>query len=287
MLKIFDTHCHYNLEPLYSGKNGYFRQEQLKEVEEMTWQDHWQQAQAEGVKASLIAGACLESSKLAIKQASQEPNLFASVGLNPADFSKRTPFEKLLANLEQIKQLAVETCAVAIGEAGLDYFRLDNSQDELIQQQQDIFVQHLLLANQLQKTLIIHARDQGEQTYFDILALLKTHFNFKQPFILHCASGPAEYIQQTVKLGAYVSFAGNITYPNANHLRQLLALVPQDKLLIETDAPFLPPQPYRGRINQPFMIKSTAVYLQQEFKIDLEQVFNNSCQAFGVSLDSS
>lgn len=283
MLTVFDTHCHYNLEPLYSGQTGCFRQEQVREVEEMTWQDHWQQAQAKGVTAGLVAGACLDSSKLAIKQASQEPNLFASVGLNPADFSRKLPFEKLLADLELIKQLAIEDCVVAIGEAGLDYFRLRKSQTEVVQEQQDIFIQHVLLANQVQKSLIIHARDKGKQAYDDILTLLVTHFNFKQPFILHCASGPVEYIKQAVKLGAYISFAGNITYPNANHLRQLLALVPQDKLLIETDAPFLPPQSYRGRINQPFMIEFTARYLQQEFKIDLKQVFDNSYRAFGIT----
>ncbi len=279
---IFDTHCHYNLEPIYSGKAEFFKPELVESIKTLNWQDHWQQAKQEGIKASLVAGADLTSSQRAIQIASQESNLFASVGINPADFTNQT-LEQLLADFKIITDLANDKNVIAIGEVGLGYFRLKELTIDQQYLQHQVFTAHIKLANKLSKPLIIHARDKTDRAYTQILELLKDHYQFNKPFVLHCVSGPISYIQEALKLGAYISFAGNITYPNANELREILKITPADKLLIETDAPFLPPQTKRGQVNQPQNISLTAAYLEQEHGVNLSQVYQNSCNFFEVT----
>jgi TatD DNase family protein len=283
-MKIFDTHCHYNLEPLYSGKPEYFSDKQLKTIQDMNWEDHWQQAQNQGVVTSLIPGTNVKTSQRALEIAQTDSNLLASAALHPNSVIELTQ-QQLDRNFNQIKSIATQTQIVAIGETGLDYANLSADKNKKLQnKQQQLFKKHIQLANQLHKPLIIHARDRKHayQVYDDILKILKQEYNFKQPFVLHCASGSQTYIQQALELDAYVSFAGNITYPNATDLHNLIKLVPKNKLLIETDAPFLPPQPYRGKINQPKMITTTADFIQHKLKINIKQVLANSYQFYQV-----
>lgn len=285
MTQIFDTHCHYNLEPLFSGKERFFSESKIKQISHLNWQDHWQQAQEAGVTANLVAGTDLESSKLAIEIAQQEKMLFASVGLNPVDFECSNK-ESLIEAFDQVKLLAKQKKVVAIGEAGLDYYRLDSSAQstQLKELQQEIFIRHIQLANDVKKPLIIHARDSSDEAYFTILDLLKKHYYSHKPFVLHCVSGPKNYITQALELGAYISFAGNVTYPNAQDLQSLIPLIPKDRLMIETDAPFLPPQKRRGQINQPKYIVYTANYLQQVHQLNLEQIYQNSLRFFEITV---
>ncbi len=290
-MQIFDTHCHYNMEPLYSGKPGYFFEDKIKSQKKRGWKDHWQQAQAQGVTASLIPGASLSSSKDAIQIAQQEENLFAAAAIHPGEINKTKP-SQLKENFQRLKEAVKNSNVVAVGETGLDYFHLpEEGREELVKIQKQLFIDHILLANDLKKPLIIHARDykknqgKSESVYDNILNILKTHYQFYQPFVLHCVSGPKNYVQQALDLGAYISFAGNITYPSAGDLRQLFKLVPKDKLLIETDAPFLAPQKYRGQINEPHMITQTAEFISNKFNINLNQVLQNSCQFYNLNSD--
>ena len=279
---IFDSHCHYNLEPLYSGKEMFFDSNLIEPIQNYSWQEHWQQAQEHGVKISMVIGADLESSKAAIEIASRDKNLYASVGINPADFTNQT-LEQLLNDFKKISTLANNKEVIAIGECGLDYFRLTESQRSSQQETQNvIFTKQIQLANKTNKPLIIHARDDKKDAYDQILILLKNHYLSKKPFVLHCVSGPIGYIQEALKLGAYISFAGNVTYPNAQELREILKIVPNDRLLIETDAPFLPPQEKRGKVNLPKFIHETAAYLEQEHGVNLQQVFKNTLNFFGI-----
>lgn len=281
-MKIFDTHCHYNLEPLYSGQPGYFSNQQLKTIQGMSWKDHWLQAQEKGVVASLVPGTNAKTSQLALEIAQTDSNLLASAALHPDSVIELTQ-QQLEQDFKQIKSLAAQTQISAIGETGLDYTSFPAHKSKKLQKkQQQLFKKHIQLANQVNKPLIIHARDRkhANQVYNDILNIIQQEYNFKQPFVLHCASGSKTYIQQAVELGAYVSFAGNITYPNTKDLRNLIQLVPENRLLIETDAPFLPPQPYRGKINQPKMITATADFIQHELKIHINQVLKNSYQFY-------
>ncbi len=282
-MKIFDTHCHYNLEPLYSGQVGSFSVEQISNTQRTNWQQYWQQAQNSNVTAALIPGTNLKSSQKAVKIAATDIKLFASVGLHPSDGIESTD-EGVESDFKQIKNLAANKDVGAIGETGLDYFHLSpTNRTSHINKQKKLFIQHIKLANDLQKPLIIHSRDKKEQAYWDILSLLRKYYKFHKPCVLHCFSGPKKYLKQISKMNVYFSVAGNITYHSADKLRKMLIQLPIDRLLLETDAPFLPPQAYRGQINQPRMIKNTAIFLQTKLNINLDQIFDNSLQFLGIS----
>jgi TatD DNase family protein len=253
-MTIIDTHCHYNLEPIYPN-----------------WQKYWQKAQKCEVIKSIIAGSSLETSKKALEIATKDKNLFASIGIHPhyANQDNYFDLEKLaLENKDKI---------IAIGETGLDYFFLDDKKTE----QKKLFIQQIKLANKINKPLIIHVRDKKDQAYWDVLEILKNNFNFKTNFVLHCISGPLDYIKEAIKLGAYIGFDGNITYKNADNLRSILKITPKDKILLETDAPYLPPEPFRGKVCEPWMIKKTAEYMQA-IGVNIPQTTLNAVRCFGL-----
>jgi TatD DNase family protein len=266
---IFDTHCHYNLSPLYEN-----------------WEEHWQKAQKHGVKQALIPSSNMETSRRAIEIAREDKNLYAAIGIHPNEYDKISAADLPTYIYEHAASLAMmhdNENVIAIGETGLDYYRLKDDERELAtSNQKEAFKMHIQLANEFDKILIIHARDKGgnkdknNQAYPDILKIVKDNYQFKKPFILHCVSGPLDYIQEMIDLGAYIGVGGNVTYPNANELREIVKLVPEDKLLLETDAPYLPTQEFRGQTCEPWMISKTAQYLQTELNrtphlIDLHQ----------------
>ncbi|MBD3250544.1 MAG: hypothetical protein GF381_03185 [Candidatus Pacebacteria bacterium] len=306
MTPIFDTHCHYNLEPLYSGQPGYFNQSKLGSLAQMNWQDHWQQAQQKGIVAAVVPGTSLELTKKAIEIAQAQSNLYASAAFHP-DRAKQDWNQ----DWGQLTQLAAHSQIIAIGETGLDYYHIQGTAKEQVRikkRQQQLFQAHLNLANQLDLPVVIHARGKNKseeklnsnkqnsseiknelmgekksnQVYQDILNLLQEHYQFNRPFILHCVSGPQDYIVKCLELGGYISVAGNVTYPNAQDLQELVRLTPADRLLVETDTPFLAPQTQRGKINQPWMIADTVKFLQDQLKIDPEQLVVNAQRVFDL-----
>ncbi len=251
---IFDTHCHYNLSPLYED-----------------WQKHWQKAQQHGVTKTIIPSANLETSRRAIEIAQTDKNLYAAIGVHPNEYNHFSAADLPTYIYEHAASLAMlqdRQRVVAIGETGLDYYRLKSEErSQTIFNQKEAFKMHIQLANEFNKILIIHARDKGgckdknNQAYWDILEIVNKNYQFKKPLILHCVSGPTDYIQEMVKLGAYFGVGGNATYPNADKLREIVTLIPEGKLLLETDAPYLPPQEFRGQTCEPWMISQTATYL--------------------------
>lgn len=257
---IIDTHCHYNLEPLTAD-----------------WRNHWQKAQEHGVIASIIAGTDLETARLAVQIAQQDPHLYAWVGVHPADGDlSQVSLPTIMRELDElvnwsVAQLGVHTADDAplfgIGEIGLDYFRLDDHDHQSRLVQRSWLRAQLELAQEHNLPVSLHVRDKNTpdapvvgNAYWDVWMLLQ-ELNFTQPFILHCASGPLSYIKAMLSLGAYVSFAGNLTYPKAEAIRQIAQMVPADHCLVETDAPYLPPQPWRGQLCEPWMIAETAKVL--------------------------
>lgn len=279
---IIDTHCHYNLEPLYSANGD----------QPETWKKHWQQAQDHGVQASLVVGTTLETSLTAVSLAQQEPNLWATVGIHPTEFShfQDKPDTSQLEELIKADQAKTGPNQVkAIGEAGLDYYRLDKTSRDFQRQlnaQEDGLVDHILLANTYQLPLILHVRDTetpdqptDTNAYWDTLSLIEAHHAGSSPIVLHCVSGPLAYIEAFLAKGAYVSVAANITYPKADEIRAIVEMVPADKLLVETDAPFLPPQEFRGQLCEPWMIRHTAEYLSNHFS---NQTTANAQDLFGL-----
>jgi TatD DNase family protein len=287
-MPIIDTHVHYNLEPLYSGKVQFFKFEQNDPILKQNWQDHWQKAQQEGVIKSIIAGSNYETSKKSIDIAKQDKNLYAAIGLHPGEID----LEETSLSFEELAKLATsnQKQIIAIGETGLDYFHLSRDQNyEFNQKQQKrLFIQHIQLAYDLQLPLIVHCRGSAsnypdhEQAYWDCLEILKSYHRSDKSFVLHCISGPLEYIDQALIIGAYIGVGGNVTYKNANHIREIIKMTPDDQLLIETDAPFLPPQKFRGKVCEPWMIVETGKYLAQELEINLDQLLDNTRAVFGI-----
>ena len=280
-MKIIDTHCHYNLDPLVD-----------------TWQEHYQNAQTEGVTHSLIVGTTLETSQKAIEIAQEEPTLFASIGYHPYEFIDtafvayrnsrdiQLALEDTTATIED-EMTALATLAhpkvLAIGETGLDYFRLNQYTESekrvIMLTQQEALRAHIKLATARQIPLILHIRDTGEKAYDDVLQVLSQE-NYVGEFILHCVSGTLTYVKKALEMGAHISVAGNVTYTSAKQLREIVRNTPADRLLIETDAPFLPAMPHRGKVCEPWMIRLTAEYLQKELRVDAEQCYENTLELF-------
>jgi TatD DNase family protein len=276
---IIDTHCHYNLSPLAEN-----------------WKDHWQEAQAKGVTKSIVVGTSVETSQLAVTIAQQEENLFATVGLHPNYWQKidqdQTITEVFTTNeLAAVEALVTQNKVIAIGETGLDYFRLDKQTPtfkQLRQQQLSSLQLHLEIATKHDLPIILHVRDnevpenpQPNNAYWDTLELLEKHLQTNTlTMIMHCFSGPAAYIEKMITLGAYVGVAGNITYGSSYPLRAFLRNAPQERILLETDAPYLPPQSHRGKQCLPWMIAETADFLENKIKISKQTILQNTWRLF-------
>lgn len=190
------------------------------------------------------------------------PAIYASVGIHPQEAHQAKP--DALADLARI---AADPKIVAIGEIGLDYYHLENPD---IATQQAAFIAQLRIADQLQKPILIHCRTSelarpeakakyGEaDAWEDLLALLAEHWPASNGGIMHCFSGTPEQAERSLAAGFYLSFAGNLTYPRSDDIRRAAALAPADRILVETDCPFLAPIPYRGQRNEPALVTHTA-----------------------------
>ena len=278
-MKVIDTHCHYNLEPLYSGQKSHFSIKDENPLLTMNWKDHWKNAVEKGVAGGVVVGSNIETSLSGLEVAKQESKIIAAIGIHPHhanDLSLeeyRKFFEEHLPH-EKIK---------AIGETGLDYFRLEKNTKEFAKTknaQQDLFKLQIEIANKYELPLIVHVRDELEEAYWETLKILKENLDTKTNFVLHCVSGPTKYVEDAIAIGAYIGFDGNITYKNAENIRNLFKLVPEDKLLIETDAPYLPPQGYRGQVCEPWMVTEVAKYTEEEFSTNLDLILENSKKFF-------
>jgi TatD DNase family protein len=191
-----------------------------------------------GVEFMMNPGADLASSQRAVKLAKKYEMIYAAVGIHPHDAKDVDQM-----TLELIEQLAKEDKVKAIGEIGLDY-HYDNSPREI---QKQVFIEQIRMAQTLGLPIIIHDRDANQ----DVLDILKMEEAFENGVLMHCFSGSAELARQYVKLGAYLSIAGPLTYKNARKSHEVVMEVPLDRLMIETDAPYLTPMPFRGKRNEP------------------------------------
>lgn len=191
-----------------------------------------------GVELMMNPGADLASSKRAVELAKKYDMIYAAVGVHPHDAKD---VDQMV--LEMIEQLAKEDKVKAIGEIGLDY-HYDNSPRDI---QKQVFIEQIRMAQTLGLPIIIHDREANQ----DVLDILKKEQAFETGVLMHCFSGSAELAKQYVKLGAYLSIAGPLTYKNARKSHEVVEAVPLDRLMIETDAPYLTPMPFRGRRNEP------------------------------------
>jgi TatD DNase family protein len=210
----------------------------------------------------------------AIKLAEQYDWVYATVGIHPheAALAKREDFEELL-------QLAARPKVIAWGEIGLDYY-YDHSPREM---QQSVFLQQMELARGAKLPIIIHCRpsDNSENAWDDTLRLIRE--NWKATGlggVLHCFTGTVEHARAALDLGFIVSFAGNITYPKAQNIRDAAAIVPLDRMFIETDSPYLAPVPHRGKRNEPAFVAETARQIGALRGFSCEEIGRQTAQNF-------
>ena len=225
-------------------------------------------AQEAGVGAMLLVGYDLETSQQAVELCRRVPWARASVGIHPNAAAEHTE-----AQFEELRALARDPSVVAIGETGLDYYR----QRTPHARQRWSLDWHVALASELGLPLVVHNR-QADADCADAL-IGRSHG------VLHCFSSPdAAYLGRMLDAGYYVSFAGPLTYNSANDLRAMVPLVPADRLLVETDCPYLAPQPRRGQRNEPAFVRFTAERLAQVKSVDFDalvvQMWTNSLAAF-------
>lgn len=207
-------------------------------------------ARSVGVDRVVQVGCDVASSEWAIDAARRYPEVVATIALHPNEAPRRAAAGDLDSALARIAELAVDPVVRGIGETGLDYFRTDESGRAA---QHESFRWHIDLARELNKTLVIHDRDSHE----DVLSVLIEQ-GAPEKVVFHCFSGDAAMARVCADKGWFMSFAGVVTFKNAESLREALDQVPDQLLLVETDAPYLTPVPHRGRVNASYLMPHTV-----------------------------
>ena len=210
----------------------------------------------------------------AVKIAEQHEFVYATVGIHPHEAKLATD-----ADFDQLEQLAHKPNVIAWGETGLDYY-YDHSPREI---QQHVFIRQMELARAAKLPIVIHCRpsDNSDNALEDCLRLIDQHWR-PSGFggILHCFTGAWEHAKRALDMGFMISFAGNVTFPKAQQIRDSALQVPLDRMLIETDSPFLAPVPYRGKRNEPAFVKEVARQIGELRGLSAEDVGNLTSQNF-------
>ena len=249
---IFDTHFH-----LYEEDN---KQHIISE------------ALKKNVQLLMNIGTDLNSSMEAQKVADSFKNVYFSAGVHPCYI------DNFNNNYTDFESLFQHPRCLAIGEIGLDYHYPHDKN-----QQKKVFSQFLQLAYKLKKPAIIHCRD----AFDDCIKILKTSLKNESPFILHCYTGDTEWAKKIIEIGGYISYSGIITFKNnTQKIRDSLTAIPLNRILIETDSPYLAPTPYRGKRNQPAYIIHTLEKMAQILGMSLDETAlltrQNACNLLGI-----
>ena len=255
---LFDTHCHLNSEGLYP---------RIDEVIEA--------AKKTGVEKFLVVGYDKDTSLLAIKIAQQYECCYAAIGIHPTEIFKTSEkdYQEVMSHVHDDK-------VVAIGEIGLDYHWITDPVERELEK--EWFIRQIEFANEHQLPICIHNRDSME----DLFNILK-EYRPKYGLVLHCYSGSVEMMKEIVKWDkAYISLGGPVTFTNAKTPKLVAEEVPLDRLLFETDSPYLTPHPHRGEKNEPkyiCLVAEEIARLKDMSKKHLESVvFDNSCRVFNI-----
>lgn len=230
-----------------------------------------------GVTTLVQVGCDLERSRWAVEIAAAHPSVHAAVALHPNEAPRVGTRAELDAALAEIEKLAALPQVLAVGETGLDYFRTG---EDGVAAQQYSFRAHIDIAKRQQRALVIHDRD----AHADVLRILDEE-GAPERTVFHCYSGDAEMAELCAAKGWFMSFAGNVTFKNAGALREALNVAPAELVLVETDAPFLTPMPYRGRPNAPYLVPVTLRAMAETKGMSEDalagHVAANTARAFG------
>ena len=256
---LIDTHCHLDMQPY---------EKDLNEV--------LQRAKRFNIHTILAIGIDKKSSQKAVQLACQHEMVFATVGVHPHDVDNISN-----STLDFIADLALNNPSkvVGYGEIGLDYMKNYSSPDN----QRNHFQLQLILAKELNLPIIIHDRDAHEDT----LAILKRHSPFEDGGVMHCFSGNLELAKQIIDLGLHISIPGIVTFNKSYELQNVATKIPLSTMLLETDGPFLAPEPWRGKRNEPCYILYTAEKIAHLRNIDINhlatQTSKNAQSLFGLN----
>lgn len=225
---LIDTHCHLDFKDFDTDRDDVIKR-----------------AAAEGVKYIINVGSSMEGSKKASELACNYDCIFASLGVHP--HGAVTVNEDVIS---KIRDMARGKKIVAIGEVGLDYYRNDSPQDA----QRSVFRKFIRLSADLNLPLIIHNREADDDT----IAILREETGGRARGVMHCFSGGESFLKRCLDIGLHISFTCNVTFKNAGKLRAVVKNAPIDRIFLETDAPFLAPQAFRGQRNEPSYVKYLA-----------------------------
>lgn len=248
---LVDSHCHLN---------------DLDLTQHQTLDHAVKAAKDSGVDYLLNVCIDLEHFPQTLKIAEQYPHVFASVGLHPNEKVEREPSE------EQLIQLANHPKIIAIGETGLDYFRSEGD----LTWQQDRFRNHIRAAKKTGRAIIVHSRDAEDDT----LQIMKEEKAGEIGAVLHCFTGSLEMAKKALDLGVYISFSGIVTFKNAIQLQEVAKYVPLDRMLVETDSPYLAPVPNRGKPNEPAYVKFVAEFIAKLRNESYKLICNKTTENF-------
>jgi len=230
-----------------------------------------------GVIGVVQAGGDIESSRWSAEAAASHPRVLAAVAIHPNEAPAYAERGMLAEAIAVIDELAAQPRVRAVGETGLDFFR--TGEDGLAAQHES-FEAHIALAKKHGIAMQIHDRDAHD-------AVLETLARVGAPerTVFHCFSGDADMARVAAERGYWLSFAGNVTFKNAQNLRDALAVTPRERILVETDAPFLTPTPHRGRPNAPYLIPVTLRFMAAELGIEVDelsaQIASNTLEVYG------
>ncbi len=259
-MNLIDTHCHLTFEQFGA------------DVEQVI-----QRSIAAGVTGWITVGTDLEDSRKAIELTARFENMFSAVAIHPHE--AKSADQKAI---EELKELAKNKKVVAIGETGLD-FHYDFSTP---QQQRDCFQRHLEIAGETNLPVIIHSREAFDET----LKILESDGDGVKNVVFHCFSGSAEQAKIVLDKGYFISFTGVVTFKNAEKSRKAVMAVPVERLMIETDSPYMTPEPMRKqKVNEPALLVHTAKFLADLKGMEIaefaRQITATTIQFFSLSLD--
>lgn len=247
-MNLFDSHSHYNDEKFDTD-----REEIIIE------------ALKNDISNFIVAGYNIESSKKAVEIVNKHKELYAIAGISPNDLDNIEKEDDINKYVSEIQKIASNKKVVAIGEIGLDYYwNKDNKEI-----QKEMFIKQIELANKLNLPIVIHTRE----AVADTLQILKIH-NVNKKGIFHCCPLNRELVKEALKLNFYISLSGVITFKNAKNAEEIINMIPEDKLLIETDSPYLAPEPVRGTRNNSMNVKYVAEKIAKVKNKTIEEIAN-------------
>ncbi len=211
------------------------------------------------VSQIITVASTLESARASLKLAQEHPELFATAGIHPHDAADARP-----GDMQEVEDLGRLPAVVAVGETGLDY-HYDLSPRE---KQRELFARHAEMALRLDKPLIIHIREAHD----DAVAILKEVRGPEIKGVVHCFTGDLPQARQYLKMGLHISFSGIVTFPKSEQIQEVAAWAPVDRILVETDSPYLAPVPFRGKRNEPSYVVHTGAFVARLRKMEVDEL---------------